>query len=154
MEYCGFYRATIPNGMENKHIKNINIMKKNNFRRIRMGLRVKPAMTSSSARITSGMTLCAIIGLLVIGLSTLSPYTTNAQISIGSVNDSVTVATVLDLSQGSGGLLLPQVTDTIDATRTAGMMVFSTADNKVYTYNGVLRRGLLFRWLKAECLKG
>ncbi|MDR0834555.1 MAG: hypothetical protein LBN93_10315 [Candidatus Symbiothrix sp.] len=129
-------------------------MKKNNFRRIRMGLRVKPAMTSSSARITSGMTLCAIIGLLVIGLSTLSPYTTNAQISIGSVNDSVTVATVLDLSQGSGGLLLPQVTDTIDATRTAGMMVFSTADNKVYTYNGVLRRGLLFRWLKAECLKG
>ncbi|MDR0833831.1 MAG: hypothetical protein LBN93_06565 [Candidatus Symbiothrix sp.] len=112
-------------------------MKNNNFRRVRMGLRIKSTMTPVLVRITSGMTLCAIIGLLVIGLSTLSPYAANAQISIGSVNDSVTVATVLDLSQGSGGLLLPQVTDTIAATRTAGMMVFSLADNKVYTYNGV-----------------
>jgi hypothetical protein len=60
------------------------------------------------------------------------------------VNDSVTTGSVLDLSQGSGGLLLPQVSDTIDATRTAGMMVFSLADNKVYTYNGVTSTWVAF----------
>ncbi|MDR0834069.1 MAG: hypothetical protein LBN93_07820 [Candidatus Symbiothrix sp.] len=109
-----------------------------------MGLRVKSAMTSSSLRITSGMTLFTIIGLLAIGQSTLCPYTVNAQISIGSANDSVTVGSVLDLSQGTGGLLLPQVSDTIMATRTAGMMVFSLADNKVYTYNGITSTWVAF----------
>ncbi|MDR0833467.1 MAG: hypothetical protein LBN93_04680 [Candidatus Symbiothrix sp.] len=118
-------------------------MKNNNFRRVRMGLRIKSAMTSSSVRITSGMTLFTIICLLI-GQSTLHPYQANAQISIGSANDSVTVGAVLDLSQGSGGLLLPQVTDTIAATRTAGMMVFSTADSKVYTYNGVTATWVAF----------
>ncbi|MDR0832683.1 MAG: hypothetical protein LBN93_00600, partial [Candidatus Symbiothrix sp.] len=119
-------------------------MKKNNFRRIRMGLRVKPAMTSSlvricsamtssPVRIKSGMTLFTIICLLVTGNCSL----VTAQVSIGSATDSVTAGSVLDLSQGYGGLLLPQVTDTTVATRTAGMMVFSQADNTVYTYNDV-----------------
>ncbi|MDR0833068.1 MAG: hypothetical protein LBN93_02625 [Candidatus Symbiothrix sp.] len=104
-------------------------MKKNNFRKPRY----------------IGMTfILVVITLMLIGQSTLRPYQANAQISIGSVNDSVTVGSVLDLSQGSGGLLLPQVTDTIAATRTAGMMVFSTADNKVYTYNGVTATWVAF----------
>ncbi|MDR0833551.1 MAG: hypothetical protein LBN93_05125, partial [Candidatus Symbiothrix sp.] len=119
-------------------------MKNNNFKRIWMGLRVKPAMTPSSlwiksamtsslARITSAMTLFTIICLLVTGNCSL----VTAQVSIGSATDSVTAGSVLDLSQGYGGLLLPQVTDTTAATRTAGMMVFSQADNTVYTYNDV-----------------
>ncbi|MDR0832846.1 MAG: hypothetical protein LBN93_01450, partial [Candidatus Symbiothrix sp.] len=125
-------------------------MKNNNFRRVRMGLRMRlrvgarnamtsslvricSAMTSSSARITFGMTLFAIICLLVTGNCSL----VTAQVSIGSATDSVTTGSVLDLSQGYGGLLLPQVTDTTVATRTAGMMVFSQADNTVYTYNDV-----------------
>ncbi|MDR0833029.1 MAG: hypothetical protein LBN93_02410, partial [Candidatus Symbiothrix sp.] len=97
-------------------------MKNNNLKRIRMGLWVKPAMT-----------LFAIICLLVTGNCLL----VTAQVSIGSATDSVTAGSVLDLSQGYGGLLLPQVTDTTAATRTAGMMVFSQADNTVYTYNDV-----------------
>ncbi|MDR0833250.1 MAG: hypothetical protein LBN93_03560 [Candidatus Symbiothrix sp.] len=104
-------------------------MKKNNFRKPRY----------------IGMTfILVVITLMLIGQSTLRPIQANAQISIGSANDSVTVGSVLDLSQGSGGLLLPQVADTIVATRTAGMMVFSTADNKVYTYNGVTSTWVAF----------
>jgi hypothetical protein len=88
---------------------------------------------SMGLRIKSGMTLFAIICFLVTGNCLL----VTAQVSIGSATDSVTAGSVLDLSQGYGGLLLPQVTDTTAATRTAGMMVFSQADNTVYTYNDV-----------------
>jgi hypothetical protein len=61
-----------------------------------------------------------------------------AQVAIGS--ESVTEGALLDLSQGSGGLLLPRVQiDTISAGSPLlkpGMLVYNTGDNTVYTYTG------------------
>ncbi|MDR0833592.1 MAG: hypothetical protein LBN93_05330 [Candidatus Symbiothrix sp.] len=62
----------------------------------------------------------------------------NAQVKIGGdIEIGVTTGAVLELDGSMGGLMLPQVVDTTDVTlRKEGMLVYSKADKKTYTYNG------------------
>jgi hypothetical protein len=64
-----------------------------------------------------------------------SPVT--AQVAIGG-DGTVTEGAVLDLSQGEGGLMLPQFADTTAAPGVAGMMMYSQSDGQVYTFNGTV----------------